>query len=93
MSAGSQMANSTRLVPAVASAIRSFRKSSDMSQEELALRAGLDRTYVSGVERGVRNITLSSLEQIIHALGVTPRVFFETIAELMSSSGEDSVKR
>jgi transcriptional regulator with XRE-family HTH domain len=64
------------LVNSIAFAIRYYRKAQNMSQEELANRSGLDRTYISGVERGVRNITLESLEQIITALRITPAVFF-----------------
>lgn len=40
-----------------------------MSQEDLADRAGVHRTYISGVERGVRNPTVSVLEKIARALG------------------------
>lgn len=70
-----------RLGQAVALTIRHFRKSLDMSQEALADNAGLDRTYISGVERGVRNLTLGSLEQIINALGVEIGVFFDRVKE------------
>jgi transcriptional regulator with XRE-family HTH domain len=41
------------------------------SQMELALKTGLDRTYVGGVERGERNIALKNIEKIAKALGVT----------------------
>lgn len=70
-----------KLVFSVASAIKHFRKQYELSQEALADKAGLDRTYLSGVERGVRNITLDSLEQIIEALGVGERVFFAQVIE------------
>ena len=50
--------------------IKSIRKHKNITQEELADRAGLDRTYISGVERGVRNITLDSLECIVDALRI-----------------------
>lgn len=69
------------LVTAVAATVRHFRKASGMSQEALADKAGLDRTYISGVERGVRNITLDSLEQIIHALGIDVKTFFTRVFE------------
>ncbi len=70
-----------KLVQAVASTIRHFRKQADMSQEALADKADLDRTYISGIERGVRNITLDSLEQIIVALGVDIPSFFAKVSE------------
>jgi transcriptional regulator with XRE-family HTH domain len=67
------------LIKSVASTIRQFRKVKDISQEELAHISGLDRTYISGVERGVRNITLESLEQIIKAFGISNSDFLEAV--------------
>jgi len=69
------------LVLAVAMAIKYIRKSRDMSQELLAEKSGLDRTYISGVERGIRNITLDSLEQIINALDVDVKDFFAVVSD------------
>ncbi|MET0183649.1 MAG: helix-turn-helix transcriptional regulator [Caulobacterales bacterium] len=48
-----------------------LRLAKGWSQEELADEAGLHRTYVSGVERGVRNPTIEVLERFADALGVT----------------------
>ena len=70
-----------KLVQAVASTIRHFRKLADISQEVLADKADLDRTYISGIERGVRNITLDSLEQIINALNIDVQTFFIKVSE------------
>ncbi len=50
--------------------LRRAREDLGISQEELADRAGLHRTYVSGVERGVRNPTVIVLEKIAKALKV-----------------------
>jgi transcriptional regulator with XRE-family HTH domain len=44
-----------------------------LSQEELAHRANIDRTFVSGCERMVRNPTLTTLEKIAQGLDVDPR--------------------
>ncbi|NJL88951.1 MAG: helix-turn-helix transcriptional regulator [Coleofasciculaceae cyanobacterium SM2_1_6] len=74
------------LVIAVASTVKYFRKVNSMSQEELADKAGLDRTYISGVERGVRNITLDSLEQIINALGIDILIFFTKLFEYLGDT-------
>lgn len=52
--------------------VRHLREELDFSQEELGFRAGLDRTYVSGVERGVRNPTIAVLARLASALGVRP---------------------
>ncbi|HYR58549.1 MAG TPA: response regulator [Chthoniobacteraceae bacterium] len=49
-------------------AIRSKRSELGISQEELADRAGLHRTYISDVERGARNLSLESIEKLAHAL-------------------------
>lgn len=49
--------------------IRAKRRELGMSQEELALEAGLDRSYVGRVERGENNLTFVSLVRICRALG------------------------
>ena len=51
--------------------IRRLRAERGWSQEELADQAGLHRTYISGIERMVRNPTLTVLDKIATALGVT----------------------
>jgi transcriptional regulator with XRE-family HTH domain len=55
---------------AVGRAIRQLRKARGLSQEELAYRAGVHRTYVGGVERGERNVTVDSLHKFATGLGV-----------------------
>ena len=54
-----------------------FRAERGLSQEELAFECGLHRTYVSGVERGVRNPTVIVLEKIAKALKVATSVLLE----------------
>ncbi|OKH26217.1 transcriptional regulator [Hydrococcus rivularis NIES-593] len=51
--------------------IRRLRVSQGLSQDALADKAGLHRTYVGAVERGERNITLINAEKIANALGVS----------------------
>ncbi len=51
--------------------MKRLREVRGWSQEELADRAGIHRTYVSGVERGVRNPTGTVLEKLAIALGAT----------------------
>ena len=51
--------------------IRAYRKVKHLSQEELADRCGLHRTYVGSVERRERNVTLSTLETLATTLGVS----------------------
>jgi len=54
----------------VALKVRGLRGAQGISQEELAERAGLHRTYISGVERAVRNPTLTVLDKLAAGLGV-----------------------
>jgi transcriptional regulator with XRE-family HTH domain len=61
-----------KLSAIVGNNIKKYRKMLNISQEELAERAGLHRTYIGGVERGERNITLDSLQVIAAALKVAP---------------------
>lgn len=49
--------------------LRRLRTSTGFSQEELAARAGLHRTYVSSVERGQRNVSLENIFALARALG------------------------
>lgn len=51
--------------------MRTFRKIKGLSQEDLASICNLHRTYIGSVEREERNVTLSTLEVIAHALGVS----------------------
>jgi transcriptional regulator with XRE-family HTH domain len=50
--------------------VQRLRRDKEMSQEELAARAEMHQTYLSGVERGVRNPSLLVLGRIAKALGV-----------------------
>jgi CheY-like chemotaxis protein/DNA-binding Xre family transcriptional regulator len=58
-------------------AIKGKRSELGISQEELADRAGLHRTYVSDVERGARNLSLESIEKLAHALELSISGLFE----------------
>ncbi len=57
--------------------IKQFRTTKNISQEKLALKADLDRTYIAGVESGKRNLSIKSLEKIILALEVSFEEFFK----------------
>lgn len=56
--------------------LKELRLRSNMSQEMLAARSGLDRTYIGGVERGNRNISLKNIEQLCDTLDVDIGYFF-----------------
>ena len=70
---------SKSLVESVGECVKRLRHERGISQEDLAERADLDRTYISGIERAVRNISLNSLSSIIHALGLTTREFIKEL--------------
>jgi transcriptional regulator with XRE-family HTH domain len=57
---------------ALARNLRRLRQEADLSQEAFALKCGLDRTYISGIERATRNVTLATLDRIAGTLGVPP---------------------
>jgi len=61
--------------------IKELRQEKMLSQEKLALKANLDRTYIAGVENGKRNISIVNLEKIIHALDTSFRDFFSKMGE------------
>lgn len=52
--------------------LRALRLSRGWSQEEMAERCGLHRTYVGAIERGERNVTLETLNALALALGASP---------------------
>ncbi|MBU4272033.1 MAG: helix-turn-helix domain-containing protein [Planctomycetes bacterium] len=51
--------------------VRELRKASGLSQEAFADKCGLDRTYISGIERGKRNVALVNIAVIARALDVS----------------------
>jgi transcriptional regulator with XRE-family HTH domain len=59
--------------------IRELRKDAELSQEDLAELAELHRTYISGIERGERNASLTSIERIAGALNVSLSKLFEGV--------------
>ena len=61
-----------RWLAAFGGAVRELRSQIGISQEQFGFRTALDRTYVSGIERGVRNPTLWVLRRVADGLGVAP---------------------
>ena len=66
-----------RVLKSFGNAVRSARLDHGLSQEKLGFECGLDRTYISGIERGVRNPTLVVIAQIARALRLAPSVLLE----------------
>ena len=75
------------LSAAFAEVVREQRAKRGVSQEDLAHDAGLHRTYVSGIERGVRNPTLLILDKLAKTFGVAPA---ELVADRTGSSRRGS---
>lgn len=65
-----------RLSTLVGDRIKSLRKAKGWTQEQLAEASSLHYSYVGGVERGERNISLETLEKIVIALQVSPMELF-----------------
>ncbi len=70
------------LISSLGNAVRKMRRELGISQEELAERADLHRTYIAGIERGGRNITLRSVDKLAKALKVS-------VATLLTLSAGD----
>ena len=57
--------------------IKELRKAKGLSQEQLALKAEIDRTYMASVENGKRNVAIVNIEKIVTALGENFESFFK----------------
>jgi transcriptional regulator with XRE-family HTH domain len=67
------------LLAAFGSAVREFRRARGLSQERLAEVAGIHRTYIGDVERGVRNVSLVNIVRIARALSVEASTLLATM--------------
>jgi transcriptional regulator with XRE-family HTH domain len=63
------------------SRVRAIRTKLGWSQEELAHKCQLDRSYIGGVERGQRNVSLVNIEKIAKSLSVPVRSLFDADSE------------
>lgn len=59
--------------------IKKYRKAKDISQEKLALISGIDRSYMSEIERCLANPSIEALLRISNALEVTPEDLVKTV--------------
>lgn len=71
--------------------LKSLRKEKSLSQEELAYRSGLDRTYISLLERGLRNPTITTLFSITNCLNYETNQLIKDIELVLTQkSGSDN---
>lgn len=81
------------ITPYVGPAFRQLRERAEISQEELAFRAGLDRTYVSGIERGRRNPSLKSMQRVAAELSVSLDQVFVLARHLAEQGAKSAPER
>ncbi len=65
------MSSRTEILERFGTRLRQLRKERGFSQEAFADKCHLDRTYISGIERGKRNVALCNIEAIANALAVS----------------------
>jgi len=82
----SKETNACSLNALLATTVKKLRTQKGLSQEELALLASVDRTYISGIERARRNITISTLERLIPHLCSGPIDFFSVLCQEISEA-------
>ncbi|TKV13904.1 helix-turn-helix transcriptional regulator [Citrobacter sp. wls619] len=71
------MKNTSSIQALFGAHLKKLRQQSGLSQEAFADKCGLDRTYVSGIERGVRNPTLEVISILAKGLEIKINVLFE----------------
>jgi transcriptional regulator with XRE-family HTH domain len=73
--------------------VRRLRKARGLSQEELGFAAGLDRSYVGGIERGERNLSLVNLDRLASALSLSLAEMFREYEHGPIEGKKTSVRR
>lgn len=68
-----------KILLALGKLVKNRRTELGISQEELGFRANLDRTYISGIERGVRNPSLTALVSLASGLGLTVSILLDRL--------------
>jgi transcriptional regulator with XRE-family HTH domain len=81
------------ITPYVGPAFRLLRERAEISQEELAFRADLDRTYISGIERGRRNPSLQSMQRLAAELEISLDQVFILARKLAEKESETKPRR
>ncbi len=74
-------ADESQFLKQIGSNVRKLRKKIDLSQEDLALKCDVDRSYMGRIERGQNNITVLTLKKIINTLDIEVSEFFKVKAK------------
>ena len=69
-----------RLLQALGARVRRLREAKSWTQEVLAERADLDRSYIAGIEAGLRNPSVKAAAKLARGLGVSLSELFESVA-------------
>lgn len=75
------------VLKAFGAVVREKRSKMKISQEELAERSGLHRTYIGGIEQGRRNLSLLNILRVAHALESPPAELFKQLIENLGDGG------
>lgn len=73
--------------------LKNYRKAACLSQERLAYESGLDRTYISFLERGLRKPTIHTLFRLCSALDVQPSTFIQEVEKLIENTTDSNINR
>lgn len=82
------MKNKNKNLIKIGNNIKKIRKKQNLSQEELAFKSGLHRTYIGSVERGEKNITILNLIKIANSLNTELSIFFNLLDEEEDDTNE-----
>ena len=76
----------SEVTSSIAEAVRRRRESLGMTQEQLAQKAHLNRTYISDIERGTRNFSVGIFDRLANALSVSPSALWKSAEDNRKSS-------
>lgn len=80
--------NKTKILQSFGFLVRQHRLDLGISQEELGLRSNLDRTYISGIERGIRNPSLTALVSLADGMKINISNLVEGLESKMKENGK-----
>ncbi|WP_253860525.1 helix-turn-helix domain-containing protein [Microcystis aeruginosa] len=80
--------NKAKILKALGSLVRQHRENLGISQEELATRSNLDRTYISGIERGIRNPSVTALVSLANGMNLNVSNLLEGLENKVNQTNE-----